>query len=396
MSTRPEQLRIVVAGASGRSAAQRADLAGFDVLAIDLFSDRDLRSIAQVQPIDSIAQLPDTFWSAWVGAPVLLCGGMENRLDLVDCFHRYGLVCNLCADQLAELRNPDAWSRWASESGLLWPETHGTLSNGAAFSPSERWLRKSRTSAGGLGVWTWRGERLESSEYLQRQLDGEVLGVTFLSQPQNTLVVGCMKSWLADSVWGPSPFLYRGSVGPIPLQADEWQRLLAFAHRIQEATGLLGVWQADFVRNRDGWWILEINPRWSSSMELLEVAYDVSLVDHHARAVLAPPLCRAFREDWNPLGPNGQSETGTIIGKAVRYASSDLTPTQSMLDRWWEHRWDGSSISLRDGNRLADIPGETTTIAAGYPICTEYAVGASVDQVHDRLQETILQQTRLR
>lgn len=391
MNHRLEERRIVVAGASGRSAAQRAVLAGFEVVAIDLFSDRDLRSIAQVQSLESMTQLPKSFWRDWFGAPVLLCGGMENRLDLLDCFHRNGLVCSLSADRLAELRNPDAWSRWARESGLLWPDTHGALSSAVAVSPSERWLRKSRASAGGLGVSSWRGEPLESFEYLQRQIDGEVLGVTFLSRPHETMVVGCMKSWLEDSVWGPSQFLYRGSVGPIPLQSDEWQRLFVFAQRIQKATGLLGVWQADFVRNHDGWWLLEINPRWSSSMELVEVAYDLSLIDHHARAVLSPPLSGAYCEDWTPIGLNRWSEeTGTCIGKAVRYASSDLTPTQSMLDRWWERRWDGSLISLMSGNRLADIPGETSIIPAGYPICTEYAAAISLDQVSRRLQQSVL------
>ncbi|MFN9850407.1 MAG: hypothetical protein ACK57P_01195 [Planctomycetota bacterium] len=70
MNHRLEERRIVVAGASGRSAAQRAVLAGFEVLAIDLFSDRDLRSIAQVQSLESMTQLPKSFWRDWFGAPV--------------------------------------------------------------------------------------------------------------------------------------------------------------------------------------------------------------------------------------------------------------------------------------------------------------------------------------
>lgn len=404
-----EKQRLVVVGASGRSAAQRASLLGMEVIAIDQFGDRDLKSVAQVHSLHSLLDHDESAWHSWCAThlavppglkgyqlPLLLCGGMENRADVIEWFTRRGLSCGLKPETLLELRSPEAWGRWAVATGLLWPQTllHGPdtqhTSDLGNFEPCSNWLIKSRSGAGGLGVRKFADEPLQASEYLQRSIAGEVLGVTFVNVGGQSHLAGCMKSWTEDSFWGPLPFIYRGNVGPIPLAVDEQQILLNFANLVREATGLQGVWQADFVKNQEGWWLLEINPRWSSSMELLEVAYGFSLVAQHIAAVLGQRQSAMSPSDWNGHSIRCRKPIGSTIGKVVRYAGKELSPDHAMLERWWIARWDGTANSLREVNRIADIPGETTTIPFGYPIYTEYAVGDSIDQVRDRLRRSTI------
>lgn len=427
MSAMAEKQCLLIVGASGRSAAQRASLLGMEVIAIDQFGDRDLQAIAQVHSLHSVLDNHESTWQSWCEAhltlppfnrcqppmllplskryqvPLLLCGGVENRADVIGWFTRSGLACGMKPEMLAALRSPEAWRRWAMTSGLMWPETlfHVPATVPASpqvlgisnLEPSGAWLIKSRSGAGGLGVRKFAGEPPQASEYLQRSIAGEVLGVTFVNVEDRSHIAGCMKSWTEDAFWGPMPFIYRGSVGPIPLSVDEQEILLNFANIVRAATGLQGIWQADFVRNQKGWWLLEINPRWSGSMELLEVAYGISLVAQHVAAVSGRRHSAMSTIDWNEHSMRCRAPIGCTIGKVVRYARSELTPDHAMLERWWSARWDGTAASLVDGNRLADIPGEATTIPFGYPVCTEYAVGGSIEEVTDRLQRSVISMT---
>lgn len=383
--------RLVIVGASTRSAAQCASRAGFSALALDQFLDRDLKRVAVVEPLQSMFALDDVFWEPWIGAPLLLCGGMENRSDAIDHLVGRGLVCGAGSRTLSLVRNPEAWARWSAASRMGYPESPNRFEQIASQPCCGDWLVKSHIGAGGLGIRVWQGERLERSEYLQRRLDGEVLGVTFLNHRHGARLIGCMKAWPADSFWGPLPFIYRGSVGPVGLSAEEAARLSDFGAAVGEETGLRGVWQADFLRNDEGWWLLEINPRWSSSMELLESACGVALVAEHVAAVMNTPQveqkppARDRRDDRF-----GKSEVDRCIGKVVRYASHDIYPPQSLLEHWWARRWNGAWSELCGGNRLADIPADASCIPAGYPICTEFACGSSIEEVQRRLERSVL------
>jgi predicted ATP-grasp superfamily ATP-dependent carboligase len=376
--------RLVIVGASVRSAAQCAVRAGFQILAIDQFMDRDLAELGQVASLQSLSAIEESTWQPWIGSPVLLCGGMENRLQEVEHLLHRGVIGCLPLEILRELRRVDSWSRWAHGSGLQWPETI----EGSVKPPNREypWLVKSRSSAGGLGVRFWHGESLDSFEYVQQWVEGDCLGVTFWSDQQESRIVGCMASWAADAFDGPLPFLYRGSVGPIELTDEESRVLAGFAERVRTETGLIGVWEADFVRNQHGWWLLEINPRWTSSMELLEVVHHVSLVEKHVATIagVTQSIQPSFRQ--KRLQKNHPHTNPGVIGKVIHYAAVDIHPTESMLQRLWNHRWDGTWDALGETNRTADIPATRAAIPRGYPICTEYAVGGTIAEVQSRLR----------
>ena len=57
----------------------------------------------------------------------------------------------------------------------------------------------------------------------------------------------------------PRPFLYVGSLGPLPLHEAELSRLYSLGNVLAEHH-LVGLFNVDFVRNDDGLWPVEVTP----------------------------------------------------------------------------------------------------------------------------------------
>ncbi|MEJ7812380.1 MAG: ATP-grasp domain-containing protein, partial [Gemmatimonadaceae bacterium] len=137
----------------------------------------------------------------------------------------------------------------------------------------------------------------------------------------------------------------------------------ALARAVTEEFGLIGVNGVDFVL-RDGIPVtIEVNPRYSASMELAERAYGVPVFAVHARACAGElprfDLARARRR------------TAGVVGKAIVYARRAVRPTRT--ERW-----------LAD-HTVRDVPRPGERIARGRPICTVFATGASAAACHAAL-----------
>src|SRR5439155_20755020 len=93
-----------------------------------------------------------------------------------------------------------------------------------------------------------------------------------------------------ESTFGADGFRYSGSIlgsaGDRQFPADE--RLLdkatLLAESVTRAFGLVGVNGVDFVARRGFPYAIEVNPRYTAAMALVERAYGISLFAVHARA----------------------------------------------------------------------------------------------------------------
>jgi predicted ATP-grasp superfamily ATP-dependent carboligase len=115
----------------------------------------------------------------------------------------------------------------------------------------------------------------------------------------------------------------------------------------------VGVNGVDFVARQGTAYIVEINPRWSASMDLMERACGLSLFAAHARAceegVLPAFDLRGARRD------------ARASGKAIVFARQEVVP--------------GDSRAWLDDEHVRDVPAPGVRIPAGGPICTVYAEG---------------------
>jgi hypothetical protein len=108
---------------------------------------------------------------------------------------------------------------------------------------------------------------------------------------------------------------------------------------------------------------IEINPRWSASMELVERAFGVSVFGAHAAACTTGEL--------PSLDLSSASGTAKVLGKAIVFARHDVTCADT-------HGW------LIDPT-VRDVPQAGEHIPAGRPVCTVFATGSDEDTCHANL-----------
>jgi predicted ATP-grasp superfamily ATP-dependent carboligase len=107
--------------------------------------------------------------------------------------------------------------------------------------------------------------------------------------------------------------------------------------------GLVGLNGIDFIAHNGTPYPLEVNPRYSASMELLERATGSSMFDIHARA------CQGEL-------PPEPSPITKIEGKAVVFARCNFIIGDT--ERWSQR------------GEIADVPRSGTAFRKGHPICT--------------------------
>lgn len=388
---------LFMVGFTCRALAQCAQRDGIFPTVIDRCGDRDTREAAkhyriwlpdQGQSSEALGVYPAAFGSQYgdgknVPAFCILAGGTENNIALIEGLSRR-FPNMMKPESFIAMRSWRNWQSWAESSGLFWPRTWepGTFrAEVARMNSTCDLLVKDLNQAGGLGVSTWHLEqqsmdrRIDSEidhRVIQERIDGEAVGVTFLSSVHGSIALGCTEAWPSQThAWGA--YIYHGSIGPVSLSIAEWAVLDGFAERVARHANWLGFWQADFVRKNDRWYLLEINPRWTASMELLDISMGLRLVQLHCLA--SSGLMR--QETWASLCLRAshwrQSNPSLCLAKRVLYASDTTELDDATLQRWWDNRLPleilrGGEMPL--GCWIADIPNEPMRFENGFPICT--------------------------
>ena len=395
--------KIAIVGFSARAAVQCAKRQGFEIIAVDLCSDRDLLSDCQKH-----YQLNDPNWPPALSAshpnvPILFTGGMENRIELVEQCQTNGLVLTPNASSLRAMRSLDNCAAWAVSCNLGWPATLRTIDEIRSCDelfPGRKWLAKPFSSAGGIGITEWirhEGDDHASfidpaKSFLQERLPGESIGVTFLSSNVGGAVVGATASWKSGSwnseascVDGPI-YAYQGSYGPISLSSELLAKLQRFATLVGAESGLLGLWQADFLLHDNELTLLEINPRWSASMDLLDVCNGIPLVQIHHACVCDHLSEERFSYVASQCFDQAKNARNTMLGKLIVYSPKSFVVTSIQSDKWWTQRWSCGMNFAAKRFQFADIPNAGTSVAQGDPLLTVVVPGCSPEALMIELQ----------
>jgi predicted ATP-grasp superfamily ATP-dependent carboligase len=321
-------------GASVRALAQSLKAAGHTVVAADLFNDLDLQRIARQTrrivdyPHDLLQLVGDVEADAFI-----YTGGLENYPDLIDALARKLPLIGNPGHVLRRVRDVTTLQTVLKSGGFAVPPMAQVKSADA----QHRWLRKSQDSSGGLRV-AWAGSQLSGGEYFQQFIDGAVLGASFLVSSSGVQLRGVARQ-LVDSPWTGAPrFHYAGSLGPIPLSEPRRRDLQRLGELLAAEFELQGWFGVDFIADdQERLWILEVNPRYTASMELLEHSAPVS-------------------------------------GKAILYTNRRIDVTAAFVER------------LLERGDVADIPCAGFEIPAASPVLSCFARGDSEAAVLPELQ----------
>jgi predicted ATP-grasp superfamily ATP-dependent carboligase len=360
---------VLVVGVSTRAAAESAARAGYAVTALDAFADLDQ------SPGVRALSMPRDFGSAFTplavakAAATVHCDAVaylsnfENHPVAVRALARDRTLLGNPPDVLRHVRDPFLLSETLARRGLPSPRTHRDRDASA----NTRWLIKPRRSGGGHGIRAWQvGAPVPRGYYGQEYVNGTSGSITFAAAGGQVTEFGLTRQIVGDAAFGADGRVYCGNIligAGDPLREHHPHlagSARALAEAVAEEFGLVGVNGVDFVV-RDGVAVaVEVNPRYSASMELVERALGFSVFEAHAATCttgLRPALAL-------PLVPRA-------VGKSIVYARHDVTC--------------GDTEPWLDDPTIRDVPHPGEQISAGRPVCTVFAEGADTSACYEAL-----------
>jgi predicted ATP-grasp superfamily ATP-dependent carboligase len=396
----PRPLAIV--GASVRAAAASAVRAGFCPLAADLFSDADLRSIATSTRITPYPEGLLDWLRTVEPAAWMYTGALENHPELVDQMAWIAPLWGNTGDVLERVRSPWNLAAVLRTAGLLFPETRDSAEG---LPQDGSWLAKTYRGASGSGVRelsetrrqgdkeTRResavGSSLESpclpfslSPCLcyQRRIAGTPCAAVFVAAGGLAALLGITRQLVGEAWLGAHGFQYAGSIGPWPISDVALATIRQIGQVTAEQFELLGLFGVDMIIDADDVWTIEVNPRYTASVEIVERVTGMRAIAKHAAACSNCEL-----PDIRMLSQWAAADSTHCHGKAVLFAREGVIISKQFAERALvdalKPQWPG----------LADISIAGTPIEAGRPILTLFADGTTVDEVEFRLRERAMQ-----
>jgi predicted ATP-grasp superfamily ATP-dependent carboligase len=362
---------FVIIAASGRALAASARRAGFLPLVIDWFGDSDTLALAAAHARlehglarGMTADALDAALSAVSEGQQptgIVCGtGFEDRPELLDHLARRWRLFGCDAQTVRRAKDPHGFAALCHDCAVPHPEI-------SLLPPSDTagWFAKRKGGAGGSHVVA-AGERDAANFYYQRAVPGEPVSALFLADGRHARVIGFSSQWASPA--RQQPYRYGGAIRPAILADNTLVLLEEVVHKIARVLPLVGLCSADFLVERDGFRLLEVNPRPGATLDIFE-APPKSLFALHVAACEGELAARA------PCLA-GSSATAIAYGKHdMRVAAFD----------WPE--W------------TADRPHAGSLVREGEPLCTVHAAGpghAETRALIDQRLETILARTHAR
>lgn len=388
-SREPVPKRCMVVGASARAFVESAVRAGWSVHAADLFADADLVAIAtEVVRLGSAGGpaypqgIPDVV-ASFPEAVCVYTGALENHPDVIDALARARPLAGCSAASLHRVRDHREVADVVRAAGLRFPETHATPDK---LPTDGSYLVKPRRSAGGRGVRPWHGGLRDSTTrnlLWQLFVPGVSRSASYVARAGTARLVGSSLALTAGDWCGGRTFAYGGSID-VPLERlpdgmrRSFERLGAALAAAFDLTGLFGV---DVIEDVTGeLHVLEVNPRPTASLELVERATGWSVAAAHLAAC-----------GWAAEPAGGTTAEG-IWAKAIVYAppgatASRVTDTLAEIAERWR---------AADGlPAVADVPQPDEPPVPGAPLVTVFARAATAAEAHDALRDRVGELRRL-
>ncbi len=385
---------LLIVGASGRAAAASAVRSGWQPVVIDLFADEDTRALGPVLQCP-LADYPHGFLALAERAlpgPWMYTGGLENDPAIVVAISRNRKLLGVPPEVLELVRDP-----FRLAAILPMPAMR---KSGELLDPGKRWLRKPLRGSGGFGI-----EAMESSpgslagrasdggrsgenvgiaapfpgswpsltrsangssegNYAQEWVAGSSNSALYLFTESGPPALVGICSQLIGETWLNAPlFRYCGNIGPLPMDSGLSAELRGIGNALQPL-GLRGLIGIDFIRSSDGIRVLEINPRYTASVELYERSSGRTLLAEHIEALASKLRALPWAENFQPVGLK-------IHGKAILYAERRFEVPS-------DHPWHGPSF--------ADIPAVGSVIPSGQPVVTLFASADTEPECREQLK----------
>jgi uncharacterized protein len=348
---------ILIAAVSARPFVEMAVEAGFKVSAIDVFADSDTAQLCEsthqihyanhgfdqrdLLKVFSSLNLKDyrgvAYGSGFESSPMLL-EEISKRIKLL----------GNSAQTLSRVKSPKQFFEVLGQYGIRFPEVQFLRPAIPAG-----WLQKNAGGSGGMHIQVAQdASATEGGVYYQKSIPGTPVSALFLANGSLAKVIGFNEQWISPCE--QHPYRYGGMVShtDLALPKDEIAKI---TEQLTGAFGLKGLNTLDGIWDGNNFWVLEINPRLSSSANLYHTE-PISLFSLHVAACQGEmPM---FSVEPDP------------IAREVLYAPKSMTiPPMIHWPSWVKDRPQAGIIINKD-----------------QPICTLIAKAHSVSQAIVKLK----------
>jgi len=346
---------LLILGASARAAAFSALRISLRSTCIDLFADADLASTCPTIRVEP-DQYPDGLARLAADLPPmpwLYTGAIENRPDLVDQISTRHRLLGNPSETLRAVRDPIALTEAVRDAGLVAP---GVQIDPSGLPVDGSWLRKPLASAGGRGINPWIGQEREPrhSFYYQERVEGLPASAIFVGERTLARFLGLTRQFVGK---GANRFAYRGSLAPWPVADETLDRVERLGEAVGSRFGLVGLFGIDLILKDGHPWPVEVNPRYTASVEVLEWALGRSLLAEHLKA-----------SGFEGGGKSWEPRPETFVAKAIAFADRAFR---------WPADWAIRQTDPDEFPETADIPNPGTMFRPGDPVLTVFARGDS-------------------
>jgi uncharacterized protein len=360
---------LLILGASTRAAAYSALRSGYRPRCADYFADRDHAAACPVDRIDprqaarQFAELAESL----APSPWFYTGGFENDPDCIAKISGRHALWGIDAQTVRAIRNPGRVADVLASNGI---PCLAVRSDTVGLPRDASWLKKPLASGGGRGIepLTDRNDTTSPAHYYQERIDGPSFSALFMGERSTARLIGVTRQLIGAQ---GSPFAYVGSIGPMPTTEPLASRLESLGTALAFAFGLAGWFGVDFIL-RDGIpWPVEVNPRYTASLEIHELATGRSLLSEHRQACETSAHRRAAPVFAHSLPTR-------VIAKWILHAPRPLVAPEIVLE-------ENESDNLFGVRSIADVPWPGTCFKPGEPVMTLMATGANLAECRSRM-----------
>jgi uncharacterized protein len=345
--------------------AELAVRAGHNVVALDRFGDLDLQrlcpSVSVLRDLGGrggMAALVDA--AEEIQAPSVIYGaGLENKPRLIARLASGRRLLGCPRETVERVRDPATLGASLRAAGLAYPSTFAARDAPRRAERSRRWLRKPVRGGGGRGVREWRGGALDGEVVVQEHISGLACSAAAVADGRSATLLGVSEQLIGHRGFGARGYAWCGNLVP-PRLGEPQRGALAGAARaicahLALAFGLRGLFGVDLVWDGERAWVVEVNPRPTSSLECVEAAREVGVFAAHLDG------CAGRLPSIAPARAPRRA-----AGKAILFATRDVRVGDT-------RRWSARGIR--------DVPHPRERIAAGHPVCTLVSVQESPEAV---------------
>ena len=294
---------------------------------------------------------------------VILTSGFDGRVDIWKKIKSFKGIIGNSPETIENVRDMSVLSKFCNEKQIKFPNYVDLGFNDKSFELTFPIIIKPKSSGGGQNIHYFKNLEdfnklkkniLPKSNFIAQEfIKGLDISATISCNGKNASVIAITKQILGEKFLGAaSNFLYCGNVIPFNVNDKIYEEIERISNEITKKFQLKGINGMDFILTDDDLYLIEVNPRFPGTMELIESLLNKNLFYEHVKSSKFGKISQ-----YNP-------RISKIGIKFIVYAQKDFIVR-----------------NLKQIQGIHDIPRPGTHLKKGDPICSILLIGNDLDAI---------------